>query len=351
MLQLGPEFFELLNAKQQVGNQQPAIYGKGGLSTLDIQLIEAKLGFLVPPDFALLLQNVRDPDGVLFPWSRFTKPKYDESIAWILKGIEFDIRENSLWLKRWGARPAALSDALDIARSDFATWPKLLPVSGHRFLAAEPHRADNPVFSINQTDIIYYGANLAHYLIHEFVDHSDGSYVRHTHDQEIQRVEIWSDFAERRVDFYTKAKLSEAKARQIAAAMRARANEKPRPLIEIEMKADGNIFVGGEATISIAALESKLRELTVQKPPPDLRVRPDESISRESLQACQTLLERLGFSTILLFELHGNEVFRFAVPFGASSKACTTFRATRRPLPSSRDARARPQAMQRSNSA
>jgi hypothetical protein len=148
MLELGPTVFELLNAKQRVGNKQPVIYGEGGLSILDIQLIEAKLGFRIPDDFAFLLQNIRDPGSVLFPWSNFNKQDYEDAIDWVRKGIEFSIEENGFWDGRWGERPGALSDALQKFRSYFSTWPKLLPIHAHRFLAAEPHRSNNPVFSI-----------------------------------------------------------------------------------------------------------------------------------------------------------------------------------------------------------
>ncbi len=194
MLKLGSELFELLNAQQWVGNRQPVIYGKGGMSVLQIQLVEAQLGFRMPEDFAFLLQNIRDPGEVLFPWSNFKKQKYDDQIAWILKGIAFDIEKNNLWLRQWGERPAVLSTALEKARADFNTWPKLLPVYGHRFLAAEPCRSDNPVFSIRQTDIVCYGANLAHYLVNEFV-HKDVE--QHTLDQDVTKIPIWSNPATR----------------------------------------------------------------------------------------------------------------------------------------------------------
>jgi hypothetical protein len=195
MLELGPKVFALLNAKQQVGNQQPVVYGEGGLSVLDIQLIEAKLGFQIPDDFAFLLQNIRDPGSVLFPWLNFDEKKYADVIGWVRKGIEFSVEKDGFWLSRWGERPKAVSKALQKVRGDLATWPKLLPIYGHRFLAAEPRRLNNPVFSIMGTDIIYYGANLAHYLIHEFVDRGPDKYSLHTYDQHIQRVEVWSDLA------------------------------------------------------------------------------------------------------------------------------------------------------------
>jgi hypothetical protein len=193
MLELGPKLFERLNAEQQLGTRTPIIYGVEGLSSTEIASIEAQLGFQLPEDFVYLFRSLRDPGRVLFPWSNFKKQEYDDRIRWVLQGIEFDIERNKFWLDRWGKRPAALSAALDIARRDFETWPRLLPIFGHRFLPAEPCRRDNPVFSIWQTDIICYGANLAHYLVNEFLDHD---YALHTHAQTIQRIDIWSDLAE-----------------------------------------------------------------------------------------------------------------------------------------------------------
>jgi hypothetical protein len=107
----------------------------------------------------------------------------------VLEGIEFDVQCNHFWLDRWGEKPAVLADALDVVRADYKTWPKLLPIFGHRFLAAEPCLAGNPVFSIMQTDIVYYGADLGHYLLQEFVD---PNYIEHTYAQPIRTIEIWS---------------------------------------------------------------------------------------------------------------------------------------------------------------
>lgn len=192
-MELGAELFELLNSKQQVGSRTPVVYGARGLSSAQIASIESQLGFRMPDDFAYLFQNLQDPGHVFFPWSEFEKKKYDETVKWVLSGIEFDIEKSQLWLGHWGKRPPTLSAALDIARKDFVTWPKLLPIHSHRFLAAQPCRSGNPIFSIKQSDIIYYGANLPHYLLNEFVDHD---YARHTLPTEIRRIKVWSDFAE-----------------------------------------------------------------------------------------------------------------------------------------------------------
>lgn len=187
-MELDQGLFDLLNAHRKV--RPRPLYGVPG--KLDVGSIEAQLGFPLPPDFVYLFQNLQDPDRLLFPWATFEKEEYDRSIAWVLKGIEFDVKSNAFWLERWGDKPRVMDDALAIVREDFKTWPRLLPIFGHRFLAAEPCLAGNPVFSIMQTDIIYYGADLAHYLLQEFVD---PNYLEHTYAQPIRKIEVWSDLA------------------------------------------------------------------------------------------------------------------------------------------------------------
>jgi len=193
MATLGPELFDLLNRTQRI--KTPVIYGRGGMSAADVQHVEAELGFRLPKDFSYFLQNVQDPGSVLFPWAAFNIDKYNELIGWVLHGIEFDVEHNKEWLDRWGKRPRATHDALELARRDFSTWPKLLPIFGHRFLAAEPCREGNPVFSIMQTDIIYYGADLANYLEMEFLPSATSRAVDFSR---IKQVPVWSDFAENR---------------------------------------------------------------------------------------------------------------------------------------------------------
>jgi hypothetical protein len=197
---LGPELFERLHREQWGGTMEPAVYGPGGLSTSDIEKLQSQLGFPLPEDFCYFLQNVIDPGEVLFDYHNFNKQHYDSSIAWILHGMIFDIEKNNLWLRRWGNKPVDLKSKIEIARADFPSWPKLLPIHGHRYLAAEPCRAGNPVFSIMQTDIIYYGANLAHYLVNEFLDHD---HDKHTYAQPIEKIPIWSDFVDNRESFLT----------------------------------------------------------------------------------------------------------------------------------------------------
>lgn len=193
MPELDPRLFELLNRQQHVGNQTPVAYGAGGMSTAEIESVEAELGFRLPEDFSYFLQNVQDPGAVLFPWADFRIEKYKEQVERVLGGIEFDVEQNGLWLERWSKRPNSLRKSISLVRDDFASWPRLLPIHNHRFLAAEPCRNGNPVFSIMQTDIIYYGSDLGNYLENEFIA---GRAAHQVDFDRIRRIDIWSDLAE-----------------------------------------------------------------------------------------------------------------------------------------------------------
>jgi hypothetical protein len=49
----------------------------------------------------------------------------------------------------------------------FAAAPRLIPLDGHRYLPETPHERGNPVFSVYQSDVIYYGADLADWVRRE----------------------------------------------------------------------------------------------------------------------------------------------------------------------------------------
>ena len=79
-----------------------------------------------------------------------------------------------------------------IVRDAVAKAPKLIPLMGHRYLPAEPCEAGNPVLSVYQADIIYYGADLDAYFnielrLGEPKRYGDGA----------RRIRFWSDLVDR----------------------------------------------------------------------------------------------------------------------------------------------------------
>ena len=159
-----------------------------GYTQDELDAAQAKYDLVFPPDLVALLRERRPAIG--YDW-RSDEKEIRERLAWPFEGLLFDVENNVLWWPEWGERPARAEDRADVLRSVVAQAPKLIPLISHRYLPAEPHEAGNPVFSVYQSDVIYYGANLADYFEREFGD------PRRPLPEPIKRIRFWSDFAER----------------------------------------------------------------------------------------------------------------------------------------------------------
>ena len=135
-----------------------------GLSDHECEHIEHQFGFRFPPDLRSLLQFALPVSAGFYDWRHGPEEKLRERLAWPLDGICWDIEHNGFWVKAWGPKPMELEARFAIARERLAEAPRLIPVNGHRFIPDRPHEPGNPVFSVWQTDIIYYGFDLADYL-------------------------------------------------------------------------------------------------------------------------------------------------------------------------------------------
>jgi hypothetical protein len=101
MADLTQELFWKLNREQPRFPSGRVLFGQGGLTDSEIRSIEDQLEMALPPDFKFLLENLKDPGGVFFPWADFSLNLYRELIEWVWDGIAFDIG-HGLWLDRWG---------------------------------------------------------------------------------------------------------------------------------------------------------------------------------------------------------------------------------------------------------
>jgi hypothetical protein len=93
-------------------------------------------------------------------------------------------------LEEWGPKPSTNEAAFAVARMKIDEAPKLIPICGHRYIPAEPSLAGNPVLSVHQTDIIYYGADLGNYLENEFYYYFETP--EYFLKEPIRRIEFWS---------------------------------------------------------------------------------------------------------------------------------------------------------------
>jgi len=144
-------------------------------------------GLVFPPDLVALLLE-RHP---LFHYDwRTDNQQIRQALAWPYEGLLFDVETNSFWPKSWGERPETPDERAEVVRSVLSTAPRLIPLFGHRYLPAEPNAAGNPVLSVHQADIIYYGANLEHYIDRETGRDASPDWPP------VRRIRFWSDFAE-----------------------------------------------------------------------------------------------------------------------------------------------------------
>jgi hypothetical protein len=166
-----------------------------GLTATELARAERVVGAKFPADLCTFLSEGL-PIGKGFPnWREPDSDAIRRQLDWPFEGMAFDIENNVFWPDDWGPRPQELVDALSIARDKVTEAPRLIPVMGHRYIPADPPTAGNPVLSVHQTDIIYYGNDLASYLRCEF---NQLSYADAVHD-ELRRIRFWSDL----VDAYT----------------------------------------------------------------------------------------------------------------------------------------------------
>jgi len=164
---------ELRNAPYQFGvieHGSPVhrVNFDAGLSVEELTRCEQRFGFRFPPDLREFLQTAL-PCGPKFPdWRTGDENMLREWLDLPRRGLLFDVEHNGLWLDEWGRRPERLEAAIEVASALILDAPKLIPIFSHRMMPDEPHTAGNPVLSVHQSDIIYYGFDLEDYLRHEF---------------------------------------------------------------------------------------------------------------------------------------------------------------------------------------
>ena len=139
-----------------------------GLTDAEVERAQQRFEFQFPPDLRAFLQTAL-PRGPLFPdWRAGDDARLRDWLDGPRQGILFDVEENDFWHPDWNARPCMIEDALSVASEAVKSAPRMIPIFAHRMIPAEPHQPGNPVYSVHQTDIIYYGFDLADYLRHEF---------------------------------------------------------------------------------------------------------------------------------------------------------------------------------------
>lgn len=190
---------------------QPGMHWSGGLSDDEVVAVERHWHLTFPPDYRLFLQHLHSvtppglrayylddgvspeaalaagalavalverhgqymvlEEGPAFTYNWLTDAEAIAGrFAWLWEGLQFDVEYANLWRPSWGPKPATLEAQKQRVRELVEVAPRLIPVSGHRYLLAEPCVAGNPVLSVYQSDIVVYGADLRDYQLVECAD-------------------------------------------------------------------------------------------------------------------------------------------------------------------------------------
>ncbi|MDI2127615.1 hypothetical protein [Yinghuangia seranimata] len=140
-----------------------------GLSERELDDVEARFGFRFAADHRIFLAAGLPLGSPSWPdWRHGGPENLRARLSWPVDGVLFDVRMNGFWHPAWGPRPTETKDALHVARTALAGVPRLAPIYSHRYLPAAAGTWGHPVLSVHQTDIIYYGNDLADYIRNEF---------------------------------------------------------------------------------------------------------------------------------------------------------------------------------------
>ncbi|TXS46814.1 hypothetical protein EAO75_21830 [Streptomyces sp. uw30] len=149
-----------------------------GLTDAEFARIEREYGFEFADDHRAFLAaglpaNVPPEDGQTWskPWPEWRSGDPDSlrrQLDWPAEGVLLSVEHNAFWYDGWGERPSDGATALDTARRHLRAVPVLVPVYAHRYLPAGRGSSGHPVLSMWQTDVIYYGLDLADYMHQEF---------------------------------------------------------------------------------------------------------------------------------------------------------------------------------------
>jgi hypothetical protein len=134
-----------------------------GLTDRELDAVERRYGFEFADDHRAFLAAGL-PAGPGWPdWRDGDPADLRRRLDRPVEGVLFDVEHNGYWHPGWGPPPRR-ADVVDAAREHLATVPQLVPVYSHRYLPGGRGTWGHPVLSVSQTDVIFYGLDLADYI-------------------------------------------------------------------------------------------------------------------------------------------------------------------------------------------
>jgi hypothetical protein len=161
-----------------------------GYTGSELEAAQERFGLRFPPDLVELFLDRRPLHG--WDW-RTDIEAIRRMLQHPLDGLLFDVEHNELWWPEWGERPGSARERAEIVTAVVDAAPRLIPILLHRYIPETPHEEGNPIFSVMQSDIIYYGADLADYFEREF----NPEPFPKTPVGAVKFIPLWSEFAAR----------------------------------------------------------------------------------------------------------------------------------------------------------
>lgn len=165
----GVDFLEWLrDATEEGWREWLGARWRDPLTDAEIDALERRWDVRFTPDHRLFLRVLHTTTdtkrgGPLFYDWRDDAAGIQRAFDWLVEGLVFDVEQGALWPESWGVRPEVASWRQRRVAELVAAAPRLVPISGHRYVLSEP----NVVLSVHQSDIIVYGGDLRGYLLAE----------------------------------------------------------------------------------------------------------------------------------------------------------------------------------------
>ncbi|WP_286930655.1 MULTISPECIES: hypothetical protein [Aeromicrobium] len=159
-----------------------------GLSDQEVSRVQDRFNFVFGPEHREFIQSAVPVGGSWPDWRNGSDEDLRALLDWPVEGALFDVHNSGFWPVSWGDAPDGRDERERRARSHLVRVPRLVPLFSHRYLASDPQFCPGPVFSVYQTDVVFYGDNILDYVAHEFsVPPLQPSHRTH--------VPFWSDLA------------------------------------------------------------------------------------------------------------------------------------------------------------
>jgi hypothetical protein len=176
-------------------NTKDIIFEKG-LSNEESNAITVMFGIVFPPDLLCFLQTALPISTGFVNWraalnDKGERKRIKERLSWPLEGILFDVHNNVFWDNEWGRKPDDTESQIKTVTQHYKRYPTLVPIYSHRYIPAFPIEEGNPVFSVYQTDIVYYGYDIISYFCNEFQYKS----LEYTIPAAPKQIEFWGKMA------------------------------------------------------------------------------------------------------------------------------------------------------------